>query len=74
MHVLVTEHCYPKVVFKTMQPPQTKFTECNLQYTAVNKHDPNILRVLFRKIVFQINLNQSVRVLEDIGLRLNVSK
>jgi len=39
------------------------------------KHDPSILSVLFRKIVFQINLYQSIRrLLEAIGLRLNVFK
>jgi len=43
-------------------PQQTKFSGCNLQIDGLPsyKSDPSILSVLFRKIVFQINVNQSI--------------
>jgi len=47
--------------FKTTQPPHTKLTACNIcNGLPSSKQNLCILSVLFRRIVFQINFNQSL--------------
>jgi len=65
-------------VFKTTQPPQTKFTACNLKWTSVNQTRSQHFECSVQKICLsdQLQLSQllQMRVLDAVGLRLNISK
>jgi len=58
-HILISSQLSITGVFKTTQPPQTKFTAWKLQWTAVNQTRSQHFECFIQKNCSQISFNQS---------------